>query len=85
VAAGEIASYLGNFEKGWRVELDDDSTLRLHQSSRNIPLLALANGDYAMASGEIPGNLVRFSQDSSGLRWMEIQDIETARWLSGPV
>jgi hypothetical protein len=37
-----------------------------------------------MAGGLVPGTAVRFSQDGSGLRWLEIQGFETVRWSSGP-
>jgi CubicO group peptidase (beta-lactamase class C family) len=79
-----VAPYLGDYEKGWRVAFDADDTLRLHQSSRDIPLMALPDGSYVMASGVLPGNTVRFSRDADGMPWLEIQDIETVRWSSGP-
>ena len=57
--------------------------LRLRQSSRDIPLLVMPNGEYVMASGVLPGNPVRFSRTADGMQWLEIQDIETVRWTSG--
>jgi CubicO group peptidase (beta-lactamase class C family) len=78
-----IAPYLGSYEKGWRLAFDADGMLRLRQSSRAIPLLAIPDGDYVMAGGVLPGNPVRFSRDESGIPWLEIQDIETVRWSSG--
>jgi len=84
VAADAIAPYLGYYEKGWRLAFDADGTLRLRQSSRAIPLLAMPDGSYVMASGELPGNPVRFSEDGRGMRWLEIQDIETVRWTGRP-
>ncbi|MCA9879444.1 MAG: beta-lactamase family protein [Thermomicrobiales bacterium] len=84
VSPDVVLPYLGFYEKGWRVALAGDGTVRLHQGSRAIPLLALASGDYVMATGQMPGTIVRFSQDESGLRWLEIQDIETVRWSNGP-
>jgi CubicO group peptidase (beta-lactamase class C family) len=84
VDAGAIAPYLGYYEKGWRLGFDADDTLRLQQSSRDIPLLAMPNGDYVMASGVLPGNPVRFSRTADGIQWLEIQDIETVRWSSEP-
>ncbi len=83
VDADAVAPYLGFYEKGWRLTFDADGTLRLRQSSRDIPLMAMPDGSYVMASGVLPGNTVRFSEDESGMRWMEIQDIETVRWSSG--
>ena len=79
-----VGPYLGFYEKGWSLAFDADGTLLLRQSSRAIPLLAMPNGDYVMAGGVLPGNAVRFSEDGSGMRWLEIQDIETVRWSSGP-
>jgi hypothetical protein len=84
VDAGVIGPYLGFYEKGWRLAFDADGTLRLHQSSRDIPLMAMPDGDYVMAGGVLPGNPVRFSRTADGLPWLEIQDIETVRWSSGP-
>lgn len=84
VSPDDLAPYLGFYEKGWRVVLNGNGTVTLHQNSRAIPLLALPNGDYVMASGQIPGTIVRFTQDDSGPRWLEIADIETVRWSSGP-
>ena len=52
--------------------------------SRAIRLLAMPDGDYVMAGGLVPGTAVHFSQDGSGLRWLEIQGFETVRWSSGP-
>ena len=79
-----IAPYLGYYEKGWRLAFDADGTLLLRQSSRAIPLLVMPNGDYVMASGVLPGTAVRFSRDEGGMPWLEIKDIETVRWSSGP-
>jgi CubicO group peptidase (beta-lactamase class C family) len=78
-----IAPYLGYYEKGWRLAFDADGTLHLRQSSRAIPLLGMPDGSYVMASGELPGTAVRFSQDADGMAWLEIQDIETVRWTTG--
>ena len=82
--SGAVAPYLGFYEKGWRVAFDADGELRLRQGSRAIRLLAMPDGDYVMAGGLVPGTAVHFSQDGSGLRWLEIQGFETVRWSSGP-
>lgn len=42
------------------------------------------DGSYVMASDFTTGLIVTFSQDSSGMRWMEIKDIETVRRFSEP-
>jgi CubicO group peptidase (beta-lactamase class C family) len=78
-----IALYLGHYEKSWRVALDADGELRMHQSSRAIRLLAMPDGSYVMAGGVIPGNVVRFSHDDVGMPWLEIENLETVRWLTG--
>ncbi len=83
IDADAIAPYLGYYEKGWRLAFDADGTLRLHQSSRAIPLLAMPDDRYVMASGELPGTAVRFSRDGGGMPWLAIQDIETVRWSTG--
>ena len=84
VDSGAVAPYLGFYEKGWRGAFDADGELRLRQGSRAIRLLAMPDGDYVMAGGLVPGTAVHFSQDGSGLRWLEIQGFETVRWSSGP-
>lgn len=81
--ADAIAPYLGHYERGWQLAFDADGPLRLRQGSRAIPLLALPDGAYVMASGVLPGNLVHFSRDETGALAMEIQDIETVRWTVG--
>lgn len=84
VDADAIAPFLGHYEKGWRVAIDADGELRMHQSSRAIRLLAMPDGSYVMAGGVIPGNVVSFSEDETGMPWMDIENIETVRWLTGP-
>jgi CubicO group peptidase (beta-lactamase class C family) len=84
VDADVIEPYLGFYEKGWSLAVDANDMLRLRQSSRAIPLMAMPDGDYVMAGGVLPGNAVRFSRDGDGMPWLEIQDIETVRWTSGP-
>ncbi len=83
VAPDAISPYLGHYEKGWRVAFDADGELRMHQSSRAIRLLAMPDGSYVMAGGVIPGNAVRFSHDEVGMPWLEIENQETVRWLTG--
>ena len=40
--------------------------------------------NHVMASGVLPENPVRFSRAADGMRWLEIQDIETVRWTGRP-
>ncbi len=80
-----IAPYLGFYEKGWRLAFDTDGELRLHQISRALRLLAMPDGSYVIADGLTAGIPVHFSRDETGMPWLEIVNIETARWLSsGP-
>jgi CubicO group peptidase (beta-lactamase class C family) len=79
-----VAPYLGYYEKGWRLVFDAAGLLRLRQGSRNIQLLAMPDGSYVMAGGVLPGNLVRLTRDDDDVPWLEIDQIETVRWSSGP-
>jgi CubicO group peptidase (beta-lactamase class C family) len=79
-----IAPYLGSYERGWRAALDADGELRLHQSARALRLLAMPDGSYVMAGGVLPGTAVRFFRDDEDMPWMEIEDLETVRWMVGP-
>lgn len=84
VDADAIAPYLGHYERGWNVAVDADGELRMHQSSRAIRLLAMPDGSYVMAGGVLPGFAVHFSEDKTGMPWMEITGLEIVRWLTGP-
>lgn len=77
-----IAPWLGHYERGWHLTFDADGTLRLRQSSRAIPLLAMPDGSYVMASGVVPGAPVHFSKDDSGMPQMELEGLETVRWTA---
>lgn len=77
-----IAPWLGYYERGWQLGFDPDGSLRLRQSSRSLPLLAMPDGGYVMASGVAPGILVQFSIDAIGMPAMEIQGLETVRWTT---
>jgi CubicO group peptidase (beta-lactamase class C family) len=83
VDESEIAPWLGYYERGWRLAFDDDGTLRLRQSSRAIPLLAMPDGSYVMASGVVPGAPLHLARDESGMPLLEIDGLETARWTAG--
>jgi CubicO group peptidase (beta-lactamase class C family) len=83
VSESEIAPYLGHYEKGWTAAFDADGTLRLRQSSRAIRLMAMPDGGYVMAGGVAPGVRVHFSRDESGLPRMELEGLETVRWMTG--
>ena len=78
-----IAPWLGHYEKGWALAFDDEGTLRLHQSSRAMPLQAMPDGSYVLASGVALGFPVQFVRDASGMPTMNIADIEIVRWTTG--
>lgn len=78
-----IAPWLGFYERGWSLAFEADGDLRLRQSSRSIPLLAMPDGSYVMASGVAPGSMVQFSRDASGMPVMGIVGLETVRWTTG--
>jgi CubicO group peptidase (beta-lactamase class C family) len=84
VDAGAILSYLGHYERGYRLAFDAAGALRLHVGSRSIRLLALPDGSYVGAGGWLVGTPVRFSRDPAGVPTMELEGLETVRWLSGP-
>lgn len=79
----KIAAWIGFYERGWSLGFDDVGTLLLRQSSRAIPILALPDGSYVMASGVAPGAVVQFVTDASGMPAMEIVGLETVRWMTG--
>ena len=79
----KIRPYLGNYQKGWRLALDPDGTLRLHQSSRSIVLLAMPDSSYVMAGGPGVGTPVTFIRDETGMPIMRIADLETVYWTTG--
>jgi len=78
-----IASYLGHYQKGWHLAIDEDGSLRLRLSSRAISLMTMPDGSYVMASGLGVGIPVTFARDERGMPFMQIADLETVRWLTG--
>jgi CubicO group peptidase (beta-lactamase class C family) len=78
-----IAPYLGHYQKGWHLAIDEDGSLRLRLSSRAISLMTMPDGSYVMASGLGVGIPVTFARDVSGIPFMQIADLETVRWLTG--
>jgi CubicO group peptidase (beta-lactamase class C family) len=84
VDAGAIAPYLGYYEQGFRLAFDAAGALRLHEASRAMRLLAMPDGSYVAASGIVAGTPIRFVRDQMGMPVMELEGMETVRWLSGP-
>jgi CubicO group peptidase (beta-lactamase class C family) len=84
VDPAEIAPYLGHYEKGWSLAFDPDGALRLRQSSRAIRVMAMPDGNYAMAGGFAAGLPLRLFRDENDVPWLDIPDIERVRWTVGP-
>ncbi len=83
VSKETISPYLGYYERGYVLTFDDQDVLRLNQGRRSFRIMALPDGSYVTASGIISGNPVKFSTDANGDAWLEIEQIETVRWLQG--
>ncbi len=80
-----VAPYLGQYEDGFQVRLDDAGTLSLDHDIRSMPLLALPDGTYVIADGPdvVLEQPVTFNRDSDGLPIMTIQGFTPVRWLTG--
>ena len=80
-----VASYLGLYEDGFRVRLDEGGGLRLDHGIRSLPLLAFADGGYVVASGPgaIVGQPVAFAVGADGVPVMTIAGFKPVRWLTG--
>jgi CubicO group peptidase (beta-lactamase class C family) len=83
VDAGAIAPFLGYYERGYRLAFDAAGALRLHEVSHEMRLLALPDGSYVVASDLPAGTPVRFVRNQTGISVMELEGVETVRWLSG--
>jgi CubicO group peptidase (beta-lactamase class C family) len=85
VDAAAIAPFLGSYQQGFRLAYDAAGTLRLHVGGRALRVLALPDGDYVAASGgSLVGTPIRFARDELGTPVLELVDVETVRWQSGP-
>lgn len=84
VDTGAIAPFLGFYERGYHVWLDAAGVLRLQPDARTTRLLAMPDGSYVRASGLLAGRPVRFLRNPTGVPVMELEGLETVRWLSGP-
>jgi CubicO group peptidase (beta-lactamase class C family) len=83
VDAGMVAPFLGLYERGYHLALEEGGVLRLHLSTRATRVLALPDGSYVGASGVLAGTPLRLVRDQSGTPVMELVGFETVRWLSG--
>jgi CubicO group peptidase (beta-lactamase class C family) len=79
------APYLGLYEEGFRVRLDEAGGLRLDHDIRSLPLLALPDGTYVVASGPdvVRAQPVAFATGADGVPVMTIQGFAPVRWLTG--
>jgi hypothetical protein len=84
VDATAVHPYLGLYEEGFRLRLDDAGVLHLDHDIRSMPLLALADGGYVVTRG--PGMIlarkVTFSGDAATELTMTIEGFEPVRWLT---
>jgi hypothetical protein len=83
VSKEKISQYLGYYERGYVLAFDDQDVLWLHQSRRSFRIMAMPDGTYVFASGFLTGFPVKLSTDANGDVWLEIEQIETVRWLQG--
>ena len=79
----KISQYLGYYERGYVLAFDDQDVLWLNQSRRSFRIMAMPDGTYVFASGFLTGFPVKLSSDANGDAWLEIEQIETVRWLQG--
>jgi CubicO group peptidase (beta-lactamase class C family) len=80
-----ITPYLGLYEKGFRLRLDDVAALFLDHDIRSMPLLALSDGSYVVAAGPdvVLEQPVALDLDADGLPVMTITGFAPVRWLTG--
>jgi CubicO group peptidase (beta-lactamase class C family) len=80
-----VMPFLGVYEDGFRVRLDDEGGLRLDHDIRSLPLLALPDETYVVAAGPdvILEQPVVFALDAAGMPVMTISGFEPVRWLTG--
>jgi CubicO group peptidase (beta-lactamase class C family) len=80
-----VTPYLGLYEEGFRLRLDDAGALFLDHDIRSMPLLALADGGYVVAAGPdvVLEQPVTFAVDELGVPTMTITGFAPVRWLTG--
>ena len=85
VDATVVTPYLGLYEDGFELRLDDAGVLWLEHDIRSMPLLALSDGNYVVASGPdvVLEQPVTFEVDADGVPVMTIQGFPPVRWLTG--
>lgn len=85
VDPGVLDRYLGSYQDGFRLRLDDAGVLWLEHDIRGMPLLALPDGSYVVASGPdvVLGQRVSFDVDADTIPVMTVEGFRPARWLTG--
>jgi beta-lactamase class C len=80
-----VAPYLGLYEDGFQVRMDDTGVFSLDHDIRSMPLLALPDGTYVIADGPdvVLEQQVTFDVDADGVPVMTIQGFNPVRWLTG--
>ena len=80
-----VRPYLGLYEEGFRVRMDGAGGLYLDHDIRSLPLLALPDGGYVVASGPdvVLEQPVTFAIGAGGVPVMTIQGFPPVRWLTG--
>jgi CubicO group peptidase (beta-lactamase class C family) len=80
-----VTPYLGLYENGFRLRLDDAGALYLDHDIRSMPLLALTDGGYVIAAGPdvVLEQPVTFEADPNGEPVMTITGFAPVRWLTG--
>jgi CubicO group peptidase (beta-lactamase class C family) len=83
VDAVVMTPFLGDYERGYRLAHDAAEVLRLHVGGRALRVLALPDSSYVAASGQLVGTPLRLVRDQTGTPVLELEGVETVRWLSG--
>jgi beta-lactamase class C len=84
VDATAVQPYLGLYEQGFRLRLDDAGVLHLDHDIRSMPLLALQDSGYVATNGPgmILGRKVTFTGDAATQVTMTIEGFDPVRWLT---
>src|SRR5215211_1944696 len=79
-----VTPYLGLYEDGFRLRLDDAGALFLDHDIRSMPLLALSDGSYVVAAGPdvVLEQPVSCEVDANGVPVMTITGLAPVRWLT---
>jgi len=85
VDATLVTPYLGLYEDGFSLRMDDAGALQLEHDIRSMPLLALPDGTYVIADGPdvVLEQPVTLEVDMYGVSVMTITGFAPVRWLTG--